>query len=214
MASAASIVAPKLTQAALARELAVSRQAINDLVKRGVLSVDRDGKIDLELARVAIANRVRPSGKTAAALPTGATAAPQPAARAAAEGTAAPDDMAVTSYHVAKTLRETAEARLAQLKLSEQRGEVIRVEAVRSALGSLLAATRDSLLQIPARLAPVLAAEADAAKVHDLMQAELHQALAQLTSAPQRLGRPAESDSNQPPALASQASAATENEAP
>ena len=68
MASAASIVAPKLSQAALARELDVSRQAVNDLVKRGILPIDKDGLIDVELARHAIANRVRPSGKTAAAL--------------------------------------------------------------------------------------------------------------------------------------------------
>lgn len=184
MASAASIVAPKLTQAALARELNVSRQAVNELVKRGVLSVDRDGRIDLELARVAIANRVRPSGKTSAAL-TQATAAPAPAQAAGADDG---EQIAITSYHVAKTLRETAEARLAQLKLAEQKGEVIRVDAVRARLANILASTRDSLLQIPARLAPVLAAESDAARVHDLLQAELHQAMARLCGANEHLG--------------------------
>ena len=114
MASAASIVAPKLSQAALARELDVSRQAVNDLVKRGILPIDKDGLIDVELARHAIANRVRPSGKTAAAL-NGASPA---AAPADSEATATASDSApITSYHVAKTLREAAEAKMANLRL-------------------------------------------------------------------------------------------------
>ena len=40
-----------------------------------------------------------------------------------------------------------------------------------------LAALRESLLQLPPRLAPVLAAQADAARCHDLLQLELHQVL-------------------------------------
>ncbi|MGZ7254014.1 hypothetical protein ACXWO5_10385, partial [Streptococcus pyogenes] len=80
---------------------------------------------------------------------------------------------------------------------------------IRSALASLLASTRDALLQIPARLAPVLAAESNPAAVHDLVQTELHQALAQLTASPDRIGFASNTD----PALTQQAPAAIEAEA-
>ena len=68
-------------------------------------------------------------------------------------------------------------------------GDVIRVDAIRSALAGMIASTRDSLLQIPARVAPVLAVETDAARVHDMIQSEIHQALAQLVASPDRITR-------------------------
>ena len=179
MASAQSIATQRATQAELARLFGVSRQAINDLIRRNVLNLGQDGKLDVELARHAIANRVRPSAKTAAATPIVVPPETPPAATTAASANDEPPST-VTSYHVAKTLRETAEARIAQLKLAELRGELVRVSAVRSAYATRAAALRESILQIPARLAAVLAAETDHARCHDLLQAELHQVLAQL----------------------------------
>lgn len=172
----------RLTESGLARQLGVSRQAVHELVKRGVLSKDKDGLIDFELAKHALMNRVRPSGKTAASLQEPAT----PAATQTPEPSTEPE---ITSYHVAKTLREAAEAQIARIKLSEMQGDVIRVDAIRSALAGMIASTRDSLLQIPARVAPVLAVETDAARVHDLIQSEIHQALAQLVASPDRITR-------------------------
>lgn len=186
MASAQSIATARATQAELARQLGVSRQAINDLVKRRVLDVGQDGRIDVEMARVALANRVRPSSKTAAALTS--PTAPAIAVPAPPAAPSAPDT--VTSYHVAKTLREAAEAKIAQLKLSEMQGQLVRAETVRAETARLAAALRESILQLPARLTPVLAAESDPAKLHDLLERELHQVLAQLTQ-PQAAAAPA-----------------------
>lgn len=179
MASAQSIVTARASQAELARLLGVSRQAVNDLVRRNVLEVGQDNRIDVEMARVALANRVRPSSKTAQALETPAATALQPEAAAAAP-LQEQDSAAVTSYHVAKTLRETAEARLAQLKLAELRGDLIRAADVRSTWAKRAAALRESILQLPPRLAATLAAEPDQARCHDILQAELHTLLAQL----------------------------------
>jgi phage terminase Nu1 subunit (DNA packaging protein) len=83
----------------------------------------------------------------------------------------------------ARARREKAEADLAELKLAEQQGQLVRATYVRSSLAKRSAGLRESLLQIPARLAPVLAVETDAARVHDVLQAELHQALAQFVEA-------------------------------
>lgn len=83
-------------------------------------------------------------------------------------------------YWKSRARREEAEAELAELKLAEQRGELVRAADVRSTYAKLAAGLRESLLQIPARLAAVLAAETDQAKCHDALQRELHQVLAQL----------------------------------
>lgn len=174
MTSAASTVPAKATKAQLARELGVSRQAIGDLVKRGILSEDRAGLIDIELAKLALVNRVRPSSKTAQAIsPATPPTTPQPD----------PESAAVTSYHVAKTLNEAAQARMNQIKLKEMEGELIRVDAIEKIWASALAATREHLLQVRARLAPLLANETDQFKIEQLLDAEHSQALQHMAGA-------------------------------
>jgi len=57
----------------------------------------------------------------------------------------------------------------------------VRSADVRAAHAKRLAALKESLLQIPARLAQVLASEGDAAACHDTMQRELHMVLQQVS---------------------------------
>lgn len=70
---------------------------------------------------------------------------------------------------------------MAELKLAEMRGELIRTDAVRGAWAARIVSTREALLQIPARIAPVLAAENDLVNVTALLDYELRQALAELS---------------------------------
>jgi phage terminase Nu1 subunit (DNA packaging protein) len=77
--------------------------------------------------------------------------------------------------------RELAEAKLAEHKLAELRGELVRAAEVKAAWAKKATGLRSALLQIPARLAAVVAAETDQAKCHDLLQGELHQVLAQIS---------------------------------
>lgn len=165
--------------------LQVSRQSVHELIARAVIERGVDGLVDVEMAKIAIANRVRPSAKTAAKMqpPTGDTSPTSSAPPAI------PDDGAATSYHVAKTLREVAEARLAQLRLGEMRGELIRLAAVKTALGIAFATAREYLLQLPSRLAPQLAGESDPATIQNLLHAEIHQALVDLSGAGDRIGQ-------------------------
>ena len=172
MASAASIVAPKLSQAALARELDVSRQAVNDLVKRGILPIDKDGLIDVELARHAIANRVRPSGKTAAAL-NGASPAAAPADSEAAASDSAP----ITSYHVAKTLREAAEAKMANLRLAEMERKLIDKDRASAGAFTAFRQLRDALGVLPRKVAPAAAVATDVREVEALIARAIREAL-------------------------------------
>lgn len=181
MDSAASIGAPRISEAALARLLGVSRQSINEHVKRGTIDKGADGLIDVHLAKLAIANRVRPSGKTAEAV---APTVPVPTPPSAPADTSPAVDMAATSYHVAKTLREAAEARMAELKLAEMRRQLIRADDVRALHAKAAVQFREALMQIAARLAPILAAETDQSKIQTILDAEHRHALTEFTRAP------------------------------
>jgi chemotaxis protein histidine kinase CheA len=167
--------------------LGVSRQAVGDLVKRGILPEGKDGKIDVDLAKVALADRVRPSGKTAQALAVDPLPPASPPANAPDPNGDKADDVQITSFHVARTLNEAAQAQMNQLKLRQMQGELIEVSAVRGQISAVLSSLREALMQIPARMSPVLAAESDASRVHDALSGEIHQALEQFTALPTKL---------------------------
>ena len=150
MPSTAGSAPHRCSQAALARTLNVSRQAINDLVRRNVIPIGSDGLIDVELAAVAIANRVRPSGKTGTGPSTQV-----PAALSQPPPSTPPADVQM-SYHVAKTLRETAEARLAQLKLAEMQGRLIAVDQIEPKWRAAVIAAREGLQREVRSLAAAL----------------------------------------------------------
>jgi phage terminase Nu1 subunit (DNA packaging protein) len=85
-------------------------------------------------------------------------------------------------YQQARTRREIAEANLAELKQAELAGVLIRVDAVRAAWATKITGARDALLQIPSRIAPVVAAETDLLKVILALEAEIYQVLSDLSS--------------------------------
>ena len=58
---------------------------------------------------------------------------------------------------------------------------LIRIDAVRAAWAKRITLARDALLQIPHRLAPVLAAESDMERVSQLLEDELRQVLDELS---------------------------------
>ena len=87
----------------------------------------------------------------------------------------------------ARTRREIAEANLAELEEAERRRELISVSAVKAAISTDFAVTRDALMQLPARAAPLLAAETDPAACERMLHAEIHQALTTLAGTTDRL---------------------------
>ncbi len=150
-------------------EYARRRGCTEGAVRRAV----RDGRIAL------IDNKVDPVAADAQwARNTRPRAGSQPAEAAAPTAPERDGDDGAGDYWKSKARREKAEAELAELKLAEQQGQLVRAEAVRAAHAKRLAGLREALLQVPARLAAVLAAETDQAKCHDAMQRELHAVLA------------------------------------
>lgn len=162
-----------ITQSEYARRRGCTEGAVRRAVRDGRISLI-DGKIDPVAADAQWARntRVRAGSRSTDDANLQAPAGPS-RGRSDEDG----DD----GYWASKARREKAEADLAELKLAEQRGELVRAADVRAAQARRLAALRESLLQLPARLAPVLAAEADAARCHDTLQAELHALLEQMT---------------------------------
>lgn len=86
-------------------------------------------------------------------------------------------------YWNSRSRREAAEAELAEIELAERNGQVIQVKAVESAWSQALSATREHLLQVRARLAPMLAQETDPFKIEQLLDAEHSQALQHMAAA-------------------------------
>lgn len=85
-------------------------------------------------------------------------------------------------YLRSRATQAEADARIAQMKAAELEGQLVRVDQVRAKLAAQLAPVREGLLQLPARLASMLAAEADPARVQNLLEAEIHQVLAPLAA--------------------------------
>lgn len=159
-----------ITQAEYARRRGCDPTSVRDAIRAGRITLI-DGKIDPDVADVQWARNSR------ARVGSGQRAAEPPAAPAGDDLTAP----RLLTYEEARRRRELAEAQKAELQLAELQGDLIRTADVRAAYAKRAAGLREALLQIPARLAAVMAAETDQAKCHDLLQSELHQVLAQIT---------------------------------
>lgn len=183
-----------LSQAAIGRALGLSPAAMTKLKGQG-MPVDSVASAQAwREARQNVAQR-KPVPSAAAAEPV----APPPTAYTPVQFQGrnvfgggdfeAPDfqDLPDEDRDTARTRREIAEANMAELTETRLRREQIRVSAVQAQLSTDYATTRDALLQIPARMAPLLAAETDPAHVQNLLHAEIHQALITLAGAADHL---------------------------
>lgn len=175
-----------MTQKQYAEHRGCSPVSVHKAVKGGRISLIGD-RIDPAVADIqwAANSRARAPSRPAAAGGAGPQVAPAP-------GTSAVDQPPSVAgrdgeYWDSRSRREKAEAAIAEMKESEMRGLLIRADAVRSAWSTKISSVRDVLLQIPSRLAPVLAAESEIGRVTELLEDALRQALAHLAAA--RIGQ-------------------------
>ncbi|MGH8519862.1 MAG: hypothetical protein ACREU9_00150 [Gammaproteobacteria bacterium] len=156
-----------LNQAGLAKRLGVSRQYVNQLVLRGVIEL-KDGLIGFDEAVRAIEaaqDPARPRTRPKIAMPADRQA-PAPENPAQPEGDSA--DPSVTSYQVARTIKEKYAALHRKLDYERACGTLIPVDQVVAAWESLVAAFRAKCLALPSKLAPQLAA------VNEIREIEAH----------------------------------------
>ena len=163
-----------ISQAEYAKRRGCSQVAVHKAIKAGRITLI-EGKIDPAVADVQWQANTRARATTRPAHGEGATAAGAP--RVPESGNDDGD-----GYWQSRARREKAEADTAELKLAELRGDLVRADAIRAVHAKRLAGLREALLQLPARLSPVLAAEADQARCHDALQRELHAVLASVAT--------------------------------
>ena len=82
-----------------------------------------------------------------------------------------------STYHQAKTAKEVFDAKNAQLDFEERSGRLVDAGQVRAKFEAKVAALRESLRQLPARLAPLLAAETDQVKCQALIKEDIDRIL-------------------------------------
>jgi|GEM_PF-6406444 len=182
----------------LAAELGVRPSAITDFVKRGVLEKGADGKFDLELAKLAIAARVRPSGKTAQkvnAEKASGTVNTDPKSSAAEKAASVPPDTTAFTYQTARATREQEEAQTARIKRMQLERRLIDREATLAAVFTAFRTLRDQVMPVGRRLAGRLATMSDARDIQQAIDDELRLVLRQfaektLTTAAGRIAGP------------------------
>lgn len=170
----------RVSQAEAARRFGVSRQSINEMVTRGVLPLI-DGRIDLDVAEAIIRKRMDPARSKALqnlegqppALPTGGLPPPPPDS----PETPGQGGGEITSYHMARTLREKYAALDAKVRYEQLCGTLVDAAHVRLVITTAAASLRLAIDAVPDRLADRLAAESDPAVCHALLRKALDDAL-------------------------------------
>lgn len=180
--------AGQIRQAAYARLRNVSRQAIGDLVKRGVLAL-RDGKLDiaeadaaclahLNIAKSPVAAAIEaaaPSGAPVEAPPNGMTASTD-AATADSGSDAGPESTKQKfNFNDARAEREHYEALIAKANYLEQQGTLVQAADVQAEILEIAREVREQLMNVSPRISSILAAESDERKVDALLTKEMRQ---------------------------------------
>lgn len=178
----------KTTVREWAEAVGISRQAAYKAVTRCAIPVDEHGLVDPEQATQlyrartrARAHRLRPAAAPATTTRASRNAKHAPGARNDAAGASTPRGNG-DHYMLARARRERAEAALAEMRLAEASGRLVDAQAVRAAYGARVAAVRDGLLQMPARLAAELAREGDESSVRRMLEDAVRRVLTQFST--------------------------------
>jgi hypothetical protein len=167
-----------ISQADYAKHRGCSEAAVSKAISSNRISLI-DGKIDPTIADMQWAKntRVRAGAGSPPARPTGSAEQLSIDGTAARPATESPDDPGDDDYWRSRSRREAAEAELAEIALATKRGELIQVKAVELVWAAALASARESLLQVRARLAPLLAVENETFQIEQLLDLEHNKAL-------------------------------------
>jgi hypothetical protein len=155
-----------------ARRRGVTLGAVQKAIRAGRIT-PIEGKIDPEVANI---QWERNTG-SARSSPGPAAAPIAPAGRVKPR-----DGEDGPRFADVRARREAAMAELAELELAEKRGELVSAQAIERALATKILSVRESLDTLADRITPLLAAEADPAKVYALLRTEIRQVLAQLSN--------------------------------
>ena len=159
-----------ITKSAYAKRRGVSPAAVTKALKTGRIKELPDGTIDPDEADA----MWEANSKTSVATPQTSAARPK---------TQAATDARQADYHEERALHEAAKRELAELRLAEERGELVRRASLRRAIFDAAREVRNRLLSIPARVAPLVAGESDIVACQKLIGDEIQEALEDLVPA-------------------------------
>ena len=97
-----------------------------------------------------------------------------------AESDAGPSTAGMPNYQMSRAVRETYNAKLTRLDYEERTGKLLNAEDVAKEAFAVARRVRDRLLNIPSRMASVLASETDSKAIERLLSQELRVALEEL----------------------------------
>ena len=162
---------PDISVATWAKSVGISRQSAYDAVKRCGIPVS-GGKVDADVATMLYRKKTRARANEKA---PAAEDPPEP------PRTDNPIDApgAIPNYQESRARREAAEADKAEMAVETMRKTLIEKAPALAEWAKQTAAVREGLLNIPARLAPVLAAETSAVVVQQLLDTEIRAVVAQ-----------------------------------
>jgi len=143
-----------VSQAEYARMRGVAKSAVHKAVTERRISLI-DGKIDPAVADIQWERNTRARADSGQS-----TTTPSPAGAAPPVDVLPPSTADEGEYSVNRARRERYEADLAQMKLLEQQGDLVRVVEVRAEISKRIGQLKNNLLQIPARMAHLLTPEA------------------------------------------------------
>ncbi|HZP21432.1 MAG TPA: hypothetical protein VFB16_14650 [Bauldia sp.] len=180
----------RLSARQYAQRIGVSGSYVSRLIRAGKLPAGADGRIDPVEADKVLAALREPARKANRTLPAPAPAHadPQhrpttPTARVGLAFSDVPGGAATdlpTLLLKARTKTEVEKGKLLELKAKVEAGKFVDSDEVKVAAFNKARIVRDALLNLPARLAPVLAAEADERACFVLLDKEIRQALDEL----------------------------------
>ena len=161
-----------VSQAEYARQRGVSRQYVGQMVAKGIIGLS-DRKVDTEQADAALAALREPARPERR--PKSEVLAPTPGAQQTSTG-----DLP-TLLLKSRIKSEVERAKLLEIKARVEAGKYIAVDDVKVAAFNRARVVRDALLNIPERLAAMLASEGDERRVHQILTTEIRAALEELT---------------------------------
>jgi hypothetical protein len=180
---------PLVSLRAYARHRGVSLKAVQKAVQSGRIDKSAGGQIDLEAADKSWATRTAPRPAMNGSVHVMPAQTNGPAQREVKSRLTEVNDSRIEvpqaeltpssglDYARARAVREGYLARLAKIEFEERSGKLVSRDEVQVAAFNKYRTFREGMLNIPDRLAAVLAAEGDPAKVHDLLSAEIRRAL-------------------------------------
>jgi hypothetical protein len=151
---------PLVSQRQYAKHRGVSHVAVQKAVREGRIRADAQGKVDPEQADRDWAQNTSPAkgGNVVELGPTGG------------------------AYAQSRAVRELYLAKLAKIEFEERTAKLVSRDEVTVTAFTKARTVRDSLLNIPDRVAALIAAETDPSTVHQILSDEIRKALIELSN--------------------------------